>query len=59
MKDNWKQFITIEASSIILSFVLEQSYEDFYSFITNLKNTEKTKGFELAVKLNYRKSLLE
>lgn len=57
MKENWKRFITIEASSIILSFVLEQSYEDFYLYITNLKNSEKNKGFRIGGEAELEKKL--
>jgi hypothetical protein len=57
MKENWNQFIAIEASSIILSFVLEESYEDFYSFITNLKNTEKSNGFRIGGEVELEKKL--
>ncbi len=42
IQNNWKPFIIIEASSVILSFVFEKTYDDFKVFITNLvKNNDK------------------
>lgn len=57
MKENWNKFIAIEASSIILSFVLEESYDDFYSFITNLKKAKRSNGFRIGGEVELEKKL--
>lgn len=47
MKKEWSQFVTIEASSVILSFVLERSYNDFEKFIDSLCSKEKNPQFRI------------
>lgn len=50
MRDQWTPFITIEMSSIILSFVLERPYNEFEEFINKLSidndNNFRIGGFE-------------
>lgn len=47
MKNNWSKFTIIEASSIILSFVFEKSYEEFKNFITKLLKENDEYSFRI------------
>ena len=47
MKKEWSQFVTIEASSVILSFVLERSYDEFEKFIDSLCSKDKNPQFRI------------
>lgn len=47
MKHNWVPFSTIEASSIILSFVLEKTNHEFITFLEELTNEENTYKFHI------------
>lgn len=47
MKKEWSQFVTIEASSVILSFVLERRYDDFEKFIDSLCSKDKNPQFRI------------
>lgn len=47
MKNNWEPFITIEASSIILSFVFEYKFEEFISYLESLCKGTETNNFRI------------
>lgn len=47
MNNNWEPFTTIEASSVILSFVLEKSLDDFKKFIEKLTEVGDNYNFHI------------
>lgn len=47
MSKNWKPFTTIEVSSIIISFIVEQNFKDFKDFIQKLSQENKSLKFRI------------
>lgn len=47
MKENWKPFITFEASSIILSFVFEYKFEELITYLEELCKGTETDNFRI------------
>ncbi len=50
IKNNWHPFTIIEVSSIILSFVLEKSWDEFYEFLDSLTIEGDSHNFHIGGK---------
>ena len=65
MKNKWEPFTIIDASGIILSFVLEQEFNDFRDYITKISEFNETSKIrisgeaELLKNINGFRSLFE
>lgn len=48
MEENWAPFSVIEASAIILSYVLDHTFDEFIGYLDNLQDNSETHSFDIA-----------